>query len=123
MEINSANISQVQQTLVQPQQQAAADPRVFEADLSAQEQAQESIETTPDRDDAQSTTADYGSLIKEARVQQATTTQFAQPSATNTANQTQDMQHTAIAAYQSNQESYESPTTSGQLLPRIDAVV
>jgi len=118
VEIDSSSISQVQQA--QPQQQVA-DQRAFEQDLASQEQARQSVEPTSAAVESQNATSDYTNLIREARIQQA---QVVQASATtNEIGQAEDAQSVAITAYQDNQENYEAPTSSGQLLPRVDAIV
>lgn len=122
MEVNSANITQVQQSQPQPQQQQVVERRAFEEDL-AQQQAQQSVETTPTPDENQNATTDYTSLIREARTVQATSQSVETSTATNEDGQSQDVQHIAVAAYQENRENYEAPTSSGELLPRIDAII
>lgn len=122
MEVNSSNVTQVQPSQPQPQQQQVNDRRAFEDDLASQQQAQQSAETTPAPDANQNATTDYTSLIREARAVQATP-QIQAPTATSESSQNPDVQHIAVAAYQSNRETYEAPTPSGELLPRLDAIV
>ena len=124
MAINSSNITpQIPQQLQQPQQQQVTDRHAFGEELTSREQSQHSVETTPAPDENQRATSDYTNLIREARAQQTTTHSVQTADATNEGGQTPDLQHIAITAYQNNQESYEAPTSSGQLLPRIDAIV
>ena len=124
MEVSSSNIGQVQQLPPQPQQQRVVDRRAFEEDLGSQGQAQQAVEESRVTEESQSATADYTSLIREARAQQAPSVQT--PAATNengARSEAQDIQHVAIAAYQDNQESFERPTSSGELQPRVDAII
>ena len=123
MEVNSSNITQVQQSQPQPQQQQVVERGTFENDLASQQQAQQTVETTPTPDEGQNASTDYTSLIREARAVQATSQSIETPTATNEDGQGQDVQHIAVAAYQENRESYEATTSSGELLPRVDAIV
>jgi hypothetical protein len=118
MEINSSNVAQVQQSQ-QPQQQQAVEQRAFEEDLAAQQLARQSVEATIAPE--QSTTSDYTNLVRDARAQQVTIQTPA--AATSEGSQPPDAQQVAVTVYQNNQESYEAPTSSGQLLPRVDAIV
>lgn len=123
MEVNSSNVTQVQPSSPQPQQQQVNGRRAFEDDLASQQQAQQSAETSPAPDNSQNATTDYTSLIREARAVQATPQTVQAPTATNESSQSPDVQHVAVAAYQSNRETYEAPSSSGELLPRLDAIV
>ncbi len=124
MEVNSSNITpQIPQQLQQPIQQQVTERHAFEEELTSREQSQHSVETTPAPDENQRATSDYTNLIREARAQQTTTHSVQTADATNDSAQIQDVQHIAIMAYQNNQESYETLTSSGELLPRIDAIV
>lgn len=123
MEVNSSNVTQVQSSQPQPQQQQVVERSTFENDLASQQQAQQSVETTPTPDEGQNASTDYTSLIREARAVQATSQSVETPTATNEGEQSQDVQHIAVAAYQENRENYEAPTSSGELLPRVDAII
>lgn len=121
MEVNSSSINQIQQSQPQPHQQQVEQQRAFEEDFAAQQQARQTVEETPASapDENQNTTTDYTNLIREARAQQATVSTQS-PAASD---EDPQAQNAAVTEYQNNQETFEAPTSSGELQPRVDALI